>query len=134
MKKLYTGSCHCGAVRYEAGIDLAAGTFKCNCSICTKTRNWLAVVEPDAFRLLQGESELTEYQFGKRTIHHLFCKRCGVSSFGWGEDTKLGGRFYAIKVNCLDDVTPDELVNAPVAFVDGRHDDFKQAPAEVRHL
>ena len=134
MKKKYSGSCHCGAVRFEAAIDLSEGTFKCNCSGCTKTRNWIAVVKPDAFRLLAGESELTDYQYGKKTAHHLFCRRCGVGSFEWGKDENLGGTFYAVKVTCLDDATVDELVNAPITYVDGRHDNYKAAPPEVRHL
>lgn len=134
MKKTYHGSCHCGAVRYEADIDLSKGTFKCNCSICTKARNWLVVVSPDAFRLLAGEAELTEYQFGARRIHHLFCRHCGVRPFGWSAAEEGGGKFYAVNVACLDDVDLNDLIGAPVAFVDGRHDDFHSAPAEIRHL
>ncbi len=134
MKKTYTGSCHCGAVHYEADIDLSVGTSKCNCSICTKKRTWITIVQPDAFRLQQGEAELTEYQFGSNNIHHLFCKHCGVSSFGWGDIPELGGKVYSINVACLDNANLDELINAPITYFDGRNNNWQSAPAEIRHL
>jgi hypothetical protein len=132
MERTYKGSCHCGTVRFEADIDLSAGTFKCNCELCVKTRMWGAIVKPDAFRLLAGESALVEYH--PDTNHHLFCKHCGVRPFSWGENPKMGGEFYAIRVNCLDNVEPEELLDAPVTYFDGANDNYGAAPKETRHL
>jgi len=132
VKRTYYGRCHCGAVRFEADIDLSLGTYKCNCSICTMNRFWPAIVKPGAFRLLAGESELTEYLFNTRKKRHLFCRHCGVRSFGIGQS--LDGTVYGVNVMCLENLEVGELVTAPITYVDGRNDNWQSAPVETRHL
>ncbi|MEK7649865.1 MAG: GFA family protein [Patescibacteria group bacterium] len=108
--KTHTGGCHCGAVRYEVDTDLAS-IIECNCSHCYKKGLVLAFVPEAQFRLMQGEENLTDYQFNKKIIHHVFCKTCGVQSFskGMGKD----GPTAAINVRCLDDIDMATLTIKP---------------------
>ncbi|MES2739639.1 MAG: GFA family protein [Pseudomonadota bacterium] len=131
--KTYHGSCHCKAVRFEADIDLSQGSLRCNCSMCVKIRFWPAIVSPGAFRLLAGQAELTVYQSQSTLDQHPFCRHCGVRAFGSG-DSPRWGRFYAVNLTCLDDITDQELVEVPIRYVDGRNDNWHMPPAQVRYL
>ncbi len=132
MLKTYTGSCHCGALKFEADLDLTQSTFRCNCSICKRTRFWPAVATEDEFRIISGECELTKYTFNSHKNHHYFCKHCGVRAFGIGNDTPMG-KMYGVNVGCLDQLTDKELSELPITYVDGLHDKF--APPEYfKHL
>lgn len=96
------GGCHCGAVRFRVELDPSAPAITCNCSICGKSGSYLQFVQPSAFTLEQGEENLTDYQFNEKTIHHLFCRTCGIKSFARGVGPQ--GPMVAINMRALDDV------------------------------
>ncbi len=132
--KTYQGSCHCKAVRFEAQIDLAAGTGRCNCSYCSKIRAWGVNIKPDAFRLIAGEEVLSDYQFGTKSGHHRFCRHCGIKMYSRADVAELGGALVSIALACLDDATPAELLEGPLQFANGRDNAWWDTPAETRHM
>lgn len=105
--KTHTGSCHCGRVTYEADADVSH-VVSCNCSICRKRGTLMAFVAENQFRLKSGGDGLTDYQFNRHVIHHLFCSTCGISSFARGTRPD-GAKMVAINVRCLDGVDLDAL-------------------------
>jgi hypothetical protein len=98
----HQGGCHCGAVRYTVEVDPTADALACNCSMCGRAGTYLQFVPADKFTLDKGEENLTDYQFNKHKIHHLFCKTCGIKSFARGEGPR--GPPVAVHNRCLDDV------------------------------
>lgn len=138
MKTTYHGSCHCKAVTFEADIDLDQGTGKCNCTMCWKQRMWNAgQLAPVDFRLLSGEEALSDYSksgdWGE--THHRFCSICGIATHGHGRIEMMGGKPYvSVHLAALNHLPVDDLVSAPLAFMDGLHDNWRNAPAETRHL
>lgn len=130
--RTYHGSCHCGAVRFEADLDLTQPTYRCNCSICRRTRFWAAVAREEGFRIVAGEGELTMYLFNTRKNQHWFCRHCGVRAWGVGTETPIG-KMYGINLGCLTDVNDEELSRVPVTCVDGAAD-RQSVPAFFAHL
>jgi len=57
---------------------------------------------------LSGENNLTNHQFNKHFIHHIFCKTCGVISFEKDSDRE-GAQMISINAVCLDDAEKDVL-------------------------
>ncbi len=133
MIKTYHGSCHCGAVRFEADLDLTQPSFRCNCSICRRTRFWPAIAGPEGFRLLSGEGDLTKYLFKTRKNEHFFCRHCGIRAFGHGTETPLG-EMYGVNLGCLEDVSEEELSRIPIVYVDGLSEDFQHQPRYTSHM
>ena len=135
----YTGGCHCGAVTFSVSLDLAAGSSRCNCSFCSKTRMWLAFAPRAQLSITKGEDALVDYQHvpPHKTapfLHLYFCKHCGVRPFGRGGHLPaLGGEFYAVNIAALD-LAPDQLAAIPVRYVDGAHDDYDATPAVTSYL
>jgi hypothetical protein len=133
MLTTYRGSCHCGAARFEADLDLTLAAYRCNCSICCRrTRFGPAAAAPEGFRLLSGESELTQYPFHTGKNRHYFCRHCGVRPFGVGTETPVG-KMIGVNLGCLDGVSEDALSRVPVICVDGLHDRFAP-PGHVSQL
>jgi hypothetical protein len=125
--KTYAASCHCGAVRFEARLDLRAGAGKCNCSICKKTNFLGAKVKPEDFKQLSGADALTDYQFNSKSVHHFFCARCGVQTFGHANIPQAGGEYYSVNVHCLDGA---DITDLSVRYCDGLNNNWwNEAPA-----
>jgi len=111
----YFGACHCGAVQFEASLDLSQ-TITCNCSYCSARGSILAFASADDLTLHSGDDRLQEYRFNRHVIAHRFCTVCGVEPFAHGA-LPDGTPMVGINVRTLKDVDLDSLSPAPY---DGR--------------
>ena len=111
--RTYTGSCHCGRVRFEITTDLTRAS-ECNCSICSRKAYLHHQVPLERFRLLSGADDLATYQFGTKTARHQFCCHCGVAAF---YRPRAHPEWYDVNVRCLDGV---DLAALKIERFDGR--------------
>ncbi|KAJ0315500.1 hypothetical protein COL5a_011948 [Colletotrichum fioriniae] len=81
--KLYTGSCHCGALTVAVvskPIDetYEDGVVECNCSICERNGYVWVYPNTDQVVLTGDDDKIGRYIFGHHILAKTFCKNCGV--------------------------------------------------------
>lgn len=117
MTKHYTGSCHCGAVRFTfEGEEIEKG-LRCNCSICARKG---ALMYPEfipgaALDIDAEDRALGCYEFGAKTAKHYFCKHCGIYTFH--ESGRKPGH-YRVNLGCVEGIDTFAL---QVEVFDGKH-------------
>lgn len=104
----FSGSCHCGAIRFTVDEETPTGALSCNCSICRRKGSLLHFTSPDKFALATPRDAFATYEFNKHMIQHHFCKTCGCSPFADGKDGE-GKAGVAINLRCADDIDLDAL-------------------------
>jgi len=122
---IYTGGCHCGAVRFEIEADERPVVLDCNCSICRMTGYLHLIVPKSRFRPLQGEDRLATYTFGSGVAKHYFCRTCGIKPYYIPRSNPDG---YDVNLRCLTP-QPKELV---IESFDG--DNWDAHGASLAHL
>lgn len=111
--KTYGGSCHCGAVQFQINTEFTEFT-SCNCSLCRRRNAVMTMVPQTDLKILQGEDQLTLYEWNTKIAKHYFCKTCGIYTF---HQRRSAPDQYGVNVYCLDD---KEAVDAvPIVKGDG---------------
>ena len=85
MKQPITGSCFCGAVKYEADAEIL-GAGLCHCRQCqhiTGGTSWPFIVVPSESLKVSGNlQEFTRIGSSGKQVHAGFCPSCSTTLFG----------------------------------------------------
>jgi hypothetical protein len=106
---IITGECFCGSIKYQVNGALRDAR-SCHCSRCRKAfsaqASAYALVEPQEFKWLSGQSLLTSY-VGAHDFGLLFCSQCGSTLCGI-----YNGAIHGVTLGCI---------NGDPKIVIGRH-------------
>jgi hypothetical protein len=122
MGDAHVAACHCGAVRFRVRLSEGfASARRCSCSFCRMRGAIVVSARAEDLHFLQGEENLTLYQFNSRTAEHWFCRTCGIYTHHRRRSDPM---LFGVNVACLAGVSPFDFAEVPV--MDGvRH------PADV---
>lgn len=115
--KTYSGSCHCGAVRFTFRAPEITSAMQCDCSICIRKTAYLTPfkVAPEDMEITADDGSLKTYQFGTRTARHHFCGTCGIHTF---VEPRLSPGTWRINLGCVDGL---DALHLPAEVFDGKN-------------
>lgn len=97
-----TGSCLCGAVRFELEGEFEH-FFICHCSYCRKDTGSAHAANlftrTDALRWISGKDNITTFNLAPTRHVKSFCKTCGSAV----PNTTMGGDICIVPAGSLDD-------------------------------
>lgn len=102
----YSGSCHCGDVRFSIRTTINEFTT-CDCSLCTKKNAHMVKVHESEFELITDWENVSVYQWNTQIAKHYFCKRCGIYTF---HRKRASPDHFGINVYCLDNLDQEGIV------------------------
>ena len=117
MVEHYSGSCHCGAVKFAFEAEKITKALRCTCSICSRKG---AMMTPQAIpeknlTIETSHDALGLYQFGSKIAKHYFCKTCGI--FTHNETLRMPGH-VRVNLGCIKDFDTSQL---DVSVFDGKN-------------
>ena len=107
----YSGSCHCGGIKFEVDGDFRE-VMECNCSMCSRKGSLLGFVPQEKLKMLTPKERMSTYTFNKHVIRHHFCPTCGIHRLAEAKD-RSGKPTAAINVRCLDGIDLGSLKIKP---------------------
>ena len=111
-EKIYTGSCLCGAIRYEIHGEIGE-VIQCHCKRCRKANGTAfatnAPIQKTDFKIVQGEHLLKKFA-STPTTARCFCSECASPIISIKAETP---DTYRLRIGTLD--TP--LEHKPVMHI-----------------
>lgn len=98
----WSGSCHCGAVRFTVEAESVEVT-RCDCSLCRRKGALMTQVPQSGLTIDAGEADLTLYQWNTGVARHYFCRHCGIYTF---HRKRSAPDSYGVNVGCLEGFDP----------------------------
>ena len=100
----HRASCHCGSVVMELSLPNGIQDVRrCDCSMCRRRGAIVASINLGDIQFIQGEHELSVYQFNTKTAKHYFCRHCGIYTH---HQRRSNPNQFGFNVACLAGINP----------------------------